>query len=102
MALKIYRAQNLRDRRGAEEVTQNAFLEIYRSVAQFNPANGTLKMQGQCRDRSSFTHSGKVAVQLAEFTPTGSPPSPARAGSRIFSHTAASHMVRQDLAAGRN
>jgi RNA polymerase sigma-70 factor (ECF subfamily) len=34
----------LRDRGEAEDVTQNVFLEIYRSVAQFDPAKGTLKV----------------------------------------------------------
>jgi RNA polymerase sigma-70 factor (ECF subfamily) len=34
----------VRDRGEAEDVTQNVFLEIYRSVAQFNPAKGTLKV----------------------------------------------------------
>jgi RNA polymerase sigma-70 factor (ECF subfamily) len=38
IALKI-----VRDRGEAEDVTQNVFLEIYRSVAQFDPARGTLK-----------------------------------------------------------
>jgi RNA polymerase sigma-70 factor (ECF subfamily) len=39
IALKI-----VRDRGEAEDVTQNVFLEIYRSVAQFNPDKGTLKV----------------------------------------------------------
>jgi RNA polymerase sigma-70 factor (ECF subfamily) len=39
IALKI-----VRDRGEAEDVTQNVFLEIYRSVAQFDPAKGTLKV----------------------------------------------------------
>ena len=39
IALKI-----VRDRGEAEDVTQNVFLEIYRSVAQFDPAKGTLKI----------------------------------------------------------
>jgi RNA polymerase sigma-70 factor, ECF subfamily len=39
VALKI-----VRDRGEAEDVTQNVFLEIYRSVAQFDPAKGTLKV----------------------------------------------------------
>jgi RNA polymerase sigma-70 factor (ECF subfamily) len=34
----------VRDRGEAEDVTQNVFLEIYRSVAQFDPAKGTLKI----------------------------------------------------------
>jgi len=38
IALKI-----VRDRGEAEDVTQNVFLEIFRSVAQFDPAKGTLK-----------------------------------------------------------
>ena len=38
IALKI-----VRDRGEAEDVTQNVFLEIYRSVAQFDPAKGKLK-----------------------------------------------------------
>jgi RNA polymerase sigma-70 factor, ECF subfamily len=39
IALKI-----VRDRGEAEDVTQNVFLEIYRSVAQFDPQKGTLKI----------------------------------------------------------
>jgi RNA polymerase sigma-70 factor, ECF subfamily len=39
IALKI-----VRDRGEAEDVTQNVFLEIYRSVAQFDPAKGKLKI----------------------------------------------------------
>jgi RNA polymerase sigma-70 factor (ECF subfamily) len=39
VALKI-----LRDRGEAEDVTQNVFLEIFRSVAQFDPARGSLKV----------------------------------------------------------
>jgi RNA polymerase sigma-70 factor (ECF subfamily) len=39
VALKI-----VRDRGEAEDVTQTVFLEIYRSVAQFDPAKGTLKI----------------------------------------------------------
>ena len=39
IALKI-----VRDRGEAEDVTQNVFLEIYRSVAQFDPAKGKLKV----------------------------------------------------------
>lgn len=39
IALKI-----VRDRGEAEDVTQNVFLEIYGSVAQFDPAKGTLKV----------------------------------------------------------
>jgi RNA polymerase sigma-70 factor (ECF subfamily) len=39
IALKI-----VRDRGEAEDVTQTVFLEIYRSVAQFDPAKGTLKV----------------------------------------------------------
>jgi RNA polymerase sigma-70 factor (ECF subfamily) len=39
IALKI-----VRDRGEAEDVTQTVFLEIYRSVAQFDPAKGTLKI----------------------------------------------------------
>jgi RNA polymerase sigma-70 factor, ECF subfamily len=39
IALKI-----VRDRGEAEDVTQNVFLEIYRSVAQFDPQKGTLKV----------------------------------------------------------
>jgi RNA polymerase sigma-70 factor, ECF subfamily len=39
IALKI-----VRDRGEAEDVTQNVFLEIYRSVAQFDPARGTPKV----------------------------------------------------------
>ena len=39
IALKI-----VRDRGEAEDVTQNVFLEIFRSVAQFDPAKGTLKV----------------------------------------------------------
>jgi RNA polymerase sigma-70 factor, ECF subfamily len=39
IALKI-----VRDRGEAEDVTQNVFLEIYRSVAQFDPAKGTTKI----------------------------------------------------------
>ena len=39
IALKI-----VRDRGEAEDVTQNVFLEIYRSVAQFDPVKGTLKV----------------------------------------------------------
>ena len=34
----------VRDRGEAEDVTQNVFLEIYRSVAQFDPEKGTLKV----------------------------------------------------------
>jgi RNA polymerase sigma-70 factor (ECF subfamily) len=34
----------VRDRGEAEDVTQNVFLEIFRSMAQFNPAKGTLKV----------------------------------------------------------
>jgi RNA polymerase sigma-70 factor (ECF subfamily) len=39
IALKI-----VRDRGEAEDVTQNVFLEIYSSVAQFDPLKGTLKV----------------------------------------------------------
>jgi RNA polymerase sigma-70 factor, ECF subfamily len=39
IALKI-----VRDRGEAEDVTQNVFLEIYSSVAQFDPDKGTLKV----------------------------------------------------------
>ena len=39
IALKI-----VRDRGEAEDVTQNVFLEIYSSVAQFDPSKGTLKV----------------------------------------------------------
>ena len=39
IALKI-----VRDRGEAEDVMQTVFLEIYRSVAQFDPAKGTLKI----------------------------------------------------------
>jgi RNA polymerase sigma-70 factor (ECF subfamily) len=39
IALKI-----VRDRGEAEDVMQNVFLEIFRSVAQFDPAKGTLKV----------------------------------------------------------
>jgi RNA polymerase sigma-70 factor, ECF subfamily len=39
VALKI-----VRDRGEAEDVTQTVFLEIYRSVAQFDPEKGTLKI----------------------------------------------------------
>ena len=39
IALKI-----VRDRGEAEDVTQNVFLEIYRSMAQFDPAKGTTKV----------------------------------------------------------
>ena len=39
IALKI-----VRDRGEAEDVTQNVFLEIYSSVAQFDPAKGTTKV----------------------------------------------------------
>jgi RNA polymerase sigma-70 factor (ECF subfamily) len=39
LALKI-----VRDRGEAEDVTQNVFLEIYSSVAQFDPGKGTLKV----------------------------------------------------------
>jgi RNA polymerase sigma-70 factor (ECF subfamily) len=39
IALKI-----VRDRGEAEDVTQNVFLEIYRSVGQFDPAKGSLKV----------------------------------------------------------
>ena len=39
IALKI-----VRDRGEAEDVMQTVFLEIYRSVAQFDPAKGTLKV----------------------------------------------------------
>ena len=39
IALKI-----VRDRGEAEDVTQNVFLEIYRSVAQFDPSKGTTKV----------------------------------------------------------
>ena len=39
IALKI-----VRDRGEAEDVTQNVFLEIYSSVAQFDPGRGTLKV----------------------------------------------------------
>jgi RNA polymerase sigma-70 factor, ECF subfamily len=39
IALKI-----VRDRGEAEDVTQTVFLEIYRSMAQFDPAKGTLKI----------------------------------------------------------
>jgi RNA polymerase sigma-70 factor (ECF subfamily) len=34
----------VRDRGEAEDVTQNVFLEIFRSVAQFDPAKGSLKV----------------------------------------------------------
>lgn len=34
----------VRDRSEAEDVTQNVFLEIYSSVAQFDPGKGTLKV----------------------------------------------------------
>jgi RNA polymerase sigma-70 factor (ECF subfamily) len=34
----------VRDHGEAEDVTQNVFLEIYRSVAQFDPAKGSLKV----------------------------------------------------------
>jgi RNA polymerase sigma-70 factor (ECF subfamily) len=34
----------VRDRGEAEDVTQNVFLEIYSSVAQFDPGKGTLKV----------------------------------------------------------
>jgi RNA polymerase sigma-70 factor, ECF subfamily len=39
IALKI-----VRDRGEAEDVTQNVFLEIFRSMAQFDPAKGSLKV----------------------------------------------------------
>lgn len=39
IALKI-----VRDRGEAEDVTQNVFLEIYNSMAQFDPGKGTLKV----------------------------------------------------------
>jgi RNA polymerase sigma-70 factor (ECF subfamily) len=39
IALKV-----VRDRGEAEDVTQNVFLEIYRSVAQFDPAKGSTKV----------------------------------------------------------
>ncbi|HEY6376927.1 MAG TPA: sigma-70 family RNA polymerase sigma factor [Edaphobacter sp.] len=39
IALKI-----VRDRGEAEDVTQNVFFEIYRSMAQFDPRKGTLKV----------------------------------------------------------
>jgi RNA polymerase sigma-70 factor, ECF subfamily len=39
IALKI-----VRDRSEAEDVTQNVFLEIYSSVAQFDPGKGTLRV----------------------------------------------------------
>jgi RNA polymerase sigma-70 factor, ECF subfamily len=39
IALKI-----IRDRGEAEDVTQNVFLEIFRSVGQFDPQKGTLKV----------------------------------------------------------
>jgi RNA polymerase sigma-70 factor (ECF subfamily) len=39
IALKI-----VRDRGEAEDLTQTVFLEIYRSVAQFDPQKGTLKV----------------------------------------------------------
>jgi RNA polymerase sigma-70 factor (ECF subfamily) len=39
IALKI-----VRDRGEAEDLTQNVFLEIYRSVGQFDPAKGTTKV----------------------------------------------------------
>jgi RNA polymerase sigma-70 factor, ECF subfamily len=39
IALKI-----VRDRGEAEDVTQNVFLEIYSSMAQFDPGKGTLKV----------------------------------------------------------
>src|ERR1700722_15124810 len=39
IALKV-----VRDRGEAEDVTQTVFLEIFRSVAQFDPAKGTLKI----------------------------------------------------------
>src|SRR5271156_7018328 len=39
IALKI-----VRDRGEAEDVTQNVFLEIYSSVAQFDPGKGTTKV----------------------------------------------------------
>ena len=39
IALKI-----VRDRGEAQDVTQNVFFEIYRSVAQFDPAKGTAKV----------------------------------------------------------
>ena len=39
IALKI-----VRDRGEAEDVTQNVFLEIYSSVAQFDPGKGTLEV----------------------------------------------------------
>jgi RNA polymerase sigma-70 factor, ECF subfamily len=39
IALKI-----VRDRGEAEDVTQNVFLEIYNSVARFDPGRGTLKV----------------------------------------------------------
>jgi RNA polymerase sigma-70 factor (ECF subfamily) len=55
IALKI-----VRDRGEAEDVTQSVFLEIYRSVAQFDPAKGTTKvwlLQYACHRASNRKHS---------------------------------------------
>jgi RNA polymerase sigma-70 factor, ECF subfamily len=77
IALKI-----VRDRGEAEDVMQNVFLEIFRSVAQFNPAKGSLKVwllqyayhrainrKQHLNARSFYTQ--QSIEELAPFLPTG-------------------------------
>jgi RNA polymerase sigma-70 factor, ECF subfamily len=77
IALKI-----VRDRGEAEDVMQNVFLEIFRSVAQFDPAKGSLKVwllqyayhrainrKQHLNARSFYTQ--QSIEELAPFLPAG-------------------------------
>jgi RNA polymerase sigma-70 factor, ECF subfamily len=99
IALKI-----VRDRGEAEDVMQNVFLEIFHSVAQFDPAKGTTKSWIlQYAYHRSMNRRQQLTVRHfyqrtdIEHIDKRGPESDSLLGR--FSHPEVQHLVRQGLAA---
>lgn len=98
IALKI-----VRDAAEAEDVTQNVFLEIFRSVAQFDPARGTTKTwvlqyayhrsinRRQQLNARHFYQQTSIEEEVERLMPESS-----LLGR--FSHQELKHLLRQGLA----
>jgi RNA polymerase sigma-70 factor, ECF subfamily len=98
IALKI-----VRDPGEAEDVMQNVFLEIFRSVAQFDPAKGTTKVwilqyaYHRAINRRQHLHARKFYDQAnLDEVETHLPETPTPLGK--FTHHELTHLLKQGLA----
>jgi RNA polymerase sigma-70 factor, ECF subfamily len=93
----------VRDPGEAEDVTQNVFLEILRSVAQFDPAKGTTKVwilqyaYHRAFNRRQYLNARKFYDQTSMDEVETRLPGPARALGGLTAHEL-KHLLRQGLA----